>query len=262
MKKRKFNMADFLADRGFYIVLVLCIAAIGISGYVLFFGGEGSVSDTLYSNASITAVPDSVRATESVLQTAIPENALHDSEVVMADDAEALMSGGDDTPAQSQAENNDASSEVSATDGEVQEVSKLNAASFYVWPVKGNVLNAYCMDTLVFNSTLKDWRVHRGVDIAANVGQLVGAIGDGEVEAIENDDLLGWTVTVSHGGGIYSIYSNLMENIPVSVGDAVLAGDTIGGVGKTAVGEADMSPHLHLEVLKDNEPIDPLEILP
>jgi murein DD-endopeptidase MepM/ murein hydrolase activator NlpD len=262
MKKRKFMIADFLADRGFYIVLVLCVAAIGISGYVLFFGGEGSVSDTLYSNASVTAVPENVLATESMLQTAIPESALHETEVVMEDDAEALMesSGGDSL--QNSSDGADTPDEASAADEEVQEVANLDPASFYVWPVNGKVLNNFCMDMLVFNSTLKDWRVHSGADIEANLGQLVGAIGDGTIKEIRKDEMLGWSVTVDHGGGISSIYCNLMESIPVAVGDTVRAGDTIGGVGQTADSETETSPHLHLEVLRDGKVIDPLEILP
>ena len=57
-------------------------------------------------------------------------------------------------------------SSISTTDYETTPV----AASFFVWPVNGEVIERFSVDELVFSETLVDWRVHPGADIAAALG--------------------------------------------------------------------------------------------
>ena len=137
-------------------------------------------------------------------------------------------------------------------------------APFFVWPVNGEVLSDFSADELVFNSTTGDWRVHTGVDIAAPAGTPVGAIGDGVVEDVYEDELMGWTVVINHGDGLRSVSCGLMSDIPVEVGEHVRAGTVIGGVGGSEAlpAEERISSHLHLECIGSGARIDPLEVLP
>ncbi len=261
-RKRSKKAADFFADKGFYIVLILCIAAIGVSGYILFFAGQdGEGGEEALLKETELLITDSTASTEQELTVDIPENATRETEVIMAADVtepeketepteESTESGG--TPEQS-------AEQVVAT-AEITEEKP--AASFFVWPVTGEVISPFSVDELVFNKTMEDWRVHTGADISANAGTPVCAIGDGTVEDVYTDEMMGVTVVIDHGNETKSVYQNLMEAVTVAVGDKVRAGDTVGGVGKTAESEIAQPSHLHLEVIQDGARIDPIELLP
>ena len=57
------KLLAFAGDKGFYIILILCAIAIGISGYVLFFTGNGSKNDTGNLEPNLTAADDSGSST-------------------------------------------------------------------------------------------------------------------------------------------------------------------------------------------------------
>jgi|GEM_PF-2662056 len=141
----------------------------------------------------------------------------------------------------------------------------LNAATVFagmVLPVNGTVGQGYALEVLLYNSTLRQWQVHRGVDIQAPAGTPVKAALEGQVASVTNDPLLGVMVVVNHGEHGQTIYAGLTENPPVAQGDKVKAGDTIGSVGTTAISESDDGPHLHFEVLLDGVSINPADFLP
>lgn len=96
-------------------------------------------------------------------------------------------------------------------------------------------------------------RVHRGVDISAPTGTPVYASGSGVVKQAE--DLEGWgmIVILEHMEGISSRYAHL-DRFEVKTGDKVSKGQLIGRVGSTG---RSTGPHLHYEVRKDGNPVDP-----
>lgn len=130
-----------------------------------------------------------------------------------------------------------------------------------VMPVSGTVIRDYAMDHLTYNATTQDWRVHNGVDLAAPLGQAVGAARAGTVTAVYDDDYYGVTVVVQHEDGYTTHYAGLAEGPAVSAGDTVAAGQTIGIVGATALIESAQEPHLHFEVCRNGEPMDPAGFL-
>lgn len=130
-----------------------------------------------------------------------------------------------------------------------------------VMPVSGSVLQGYAMDQLAYNQTTKDWRTHGGVDLAAQPGEAVKAARSGAVMAVYEDEFLGTTVMLQHEGGYTSMYSGLEAETAVTAGQSVTAGQTIGKVGNTALIETAMESHLHFEVCKDGETVDPASFL-
>ena len=58
------------------------------------------------------------------------------------------------------------------------------------------------------------------------------------------------------------VYANRTEMPTVAAGDTVTAGQTIGAVGDTALLEVGSAPHLHFEVLKNGDPVNPIDYLP
>lgn len=88
------------------------------------------------------------------------------------------------------------------------------------------------------------------------------AASDGTVESITQDDLYGTTVTIDHGNGLKSTYSNLADKPTVKQGDSVGAGDVIGSVGATALCEVGQGSHVHIAMSKDGNSVDPTKYLP
>ena len=128
--------------------------------------------------------------------------------------------------------------------------------------VKGEVLRGFSLETLAYDVTMGDWRTHSGVDLAAEAGLKVLAAGEGQVTQVYDDPMMGTTVVVEQPDGITAVYSNLSNETAVSPGDSVETGAVLGAVGDTAIAESGMEPHLHLELLSDGEPVDPLDYLP
>ena len=135
-----------------------------------------------------------------------------------------------------------------------------NEEPTFVAPMVGVITEGHDLTTPVFSETLGAWRVHSGVDIAAEDGQEVRAAEDGVIKKVYNDQKLGYTVEIEHKCGFVTRYSNLKaDSCPFKVGDAVKSGDVIGKIGDTATSEIAKEPHLHFEILKDGKKLDPLE---
>ena len=128
-------------------------------------------------------------------------------------------------------------------------------------PVSGETVAAYAMDCLSYNQTTRDWRVHNGVDLAAEEGAPVCASCDGTVYTTYQDDSMGYTVVIRHDGGYTTRYSSLTEDLAVSAGDPVQAGQTIGYAADSAIVETTLGSHVHFSVTQYDEPMDPADFL-
>ena len=124
-------------------------------------------------------------------------------------------------------------------------------------PVEGEILREYAKDSLVYSPTLDEWITHNGLDITAAKTTVVKASADGTVKSIKNDPRYGLTVVIEHVNGFTSVYSNLLTAEFVEEGEEVKQGQTIATVGNTATFEIADESHLHFEILKDNENVDP-----
>lgn len=145
------------------------------------------------------------------------------------------------------------------TQAATQAVSPAPSALKTALPVPGDTIGAYAMDCLSYNETTRDWRVHNGVDLAAEEGTPVGAAADGTVYTTYEDDTLGYTVVLRHDGGYITRYSSLREDLCVNPGDKVTLGQTIGYAGDSALVETVMGSHVHFSVSCQDEPMDPAE---
>ena len=128
-------------------------------------------------------------------------------------------------------------------------------------PLAGETVMQYAMDCLVYNPTTRDWRVHNGIDIAAEAGAQVCAAADGVVYTVYEDEAYGTTVVVRHDGGYVTMYASLDKAVPVKTGDRVTLGQTIGTVGNSALLETAVGDHLHFCVTHNENSVDPMEFL-
>ena len=130
-----------------------------------------------------------------------------------------------------------------------------------VRPVSGDTVAPYSMDALCYNQTTRDWRVHNGMDIAAEAGTPVCAAAEGTVYAVCEDETMGMTVVIHHSGGYITEYASLAEDVSVKAGDTVTAGQVIGSVGDSALLENAIGDHVHFSVTCDGELVDPTDFL-
>ena len=215
MKSRK-NTGKF-AGKGYYIALILCATAIGISGYMY------------YRN---TNKPDP-QAKDPSLNVGL---------IDPTDDGIAAIAT---------QPNGEKPTDPTATQTPIKTGL----------PVSGKTISGYSMDALSYNETTRDWRVHNGIDIAAEAGTPVYAAADGTVYTTFEDDTMGMTVVIRHEGGYVTTYSSLDSELAVETGDTVKLGQAIGTVGNTALLENALGDHLHFSVSCNDKIINPAEFL-
>lgn len=130
----------------------------------------------------------------------------------------------------------------------------------YIRPTGGAVTKDYSMSGLVYSKTMGDWRVHNGLDIAANKGEVVKSAAEGTVAGITNDPMYGTTVVVNQNDGLMVYYRGLAKDTAVRQGENISAGATIGTVGEIPC-ENDDGVHLHIEVMSEGKHLNPAETL-
>ena len=128
-------------------------------------------------------------------------------------------------------------------------------------PVNGEILREFAKDSLVYSNTLEEWITHTGVDIKADKTTVVKAAANGKVESIKNDPRYGLTVIVSHSDGYKTVYANLLTAEYVVEGEEIEAGQTIGTVGNSSSFEIADDYHLHFELIKDGEYLNPCTLM-
>ena len=134
---------------------------------------------------------------------------------------------------------------------------KENQNKQFIKPIDGDIYKEYSMDSLVYSDTLQEWVTHRGIDIQANVSDEVKACRDGTIKAIKQDPRYGLSVTIEHKDGFESVYTCLLEVKDINEGDTVEQGQIIAKAGNSGVFEVADGIHLHFEMLKDGEYINP-----
>ncbi len=242
------RFGDFMAGKGFYIVLFLCVAAIGISGYYLFASltPDQDPGVAVAGPAEVTVTP-AVKPTPVLRPTPEPPAT-----------ASPLPPASSRTPAAP----SPTPTAAPAAEPTPAPTPPPTAPTVFTWPVRGETLTGYSVEVLAYDATMGDWRAHQGLDIAASAGEQVLAAAAGTVIDVVQDDLMGTTVYVDHGGGLTSTYSNLASVPAVEAGDTVAAGDVLGGVGSTAIAESALPAHLHFAMFQEGSPVDPMEYLP
>ena len=221
------NKGRSFGGKGYYIALILCAAVIGITGYVY------------YRNLQ--------EPQEVLMEETIPE--ILSAGTISRDEVmEAIATEAKTEPPQTSQKQD--SQPVSAP-------QTLKTQS----PIAGEEICGYSMEALSYNQTTRDWRVHNGVDIAAETGTEVCAAADGKVYTVYEDDAMGCTVVIRHDGGYTTRYSSLAQELAVKAGDEVKAGQVIGYVGDTALVETTLGTHVHFGVTCQGEPMDPAEFL-
>jgi murein DD-endopeptidase MepM/ murein hydrolase activator NlpD len=121
----------------------------------------------------------------------------------------------------------------------------------FLQPVSGSIVSGFGYRR---HPILGGVRFHYGVDIAAPFGTTIRAAADGVVVFAGWRRAYGNTVIIDHGNGLATLYAHCSELL-VSEGAVVRQGQPIARVGSTGLATG---PHLHFEVRRYGEPVNPL----
>ena len=226
-------MKTVLGGGGYYIALLLCVAAIGVGGYYALFHTPAEPTGDTTSQEEPLPTQSQEEPQAPVIQTMEPEEVEDQTVPAPQEETETAAPVLDDTPV------------VAAP------------PSLIVTPVEGETVAAFSADELQYDATMGDWRTHDGIDIQAPEGTQVLAAEAGTVQSVYEDNLMGTVVVIDHGDGVQTLYASLEADPAVETGDSVTAGQVIGTVGSTAAAEADRGAHLHFSVTQNGEPTDP-----
>jgi murein DD-endopeptidase MepM/ murein hydrolase activator NlpD len=127
-----------------------------------------------------------------------------------------------------------------------------------VWPLEGEVLLNYSMDSTIYFPTLDQYKYNPAVVIGGDVNSKVYLIAKGIITDISTNEVTGCTVTEDLGDGFEAVYGQLKE-LNFSVGDEVEGGQVIGYVSEPTKYYSVEGSNVYFELLKDGEPVNPLE---
>lgn len=237
------NRKEAKSGAPFYIALCCCVAVIGLVGYVGRIASERETTDDVSNTSaqiqsSETPIPF-IQPTETQTPVSKPKSEEKKSYV----QASAKMK----QPAQSP---NEAPKEETVSEPK---------APVFSQPCKGPVIKPMSTDTLEYNAALGDWRAHSGVDVALDTDEPVTAVHGGVVTEMFSG-AMGETVIVDCKNGFTAVYACLSETDCVSVGQEISSGDVLGKAG-TVGSESIQDAHLHLELIKDGEYVNPCDYI-
>ena len=222
----------------FYVALGICILAVGVAGWTTYDSIKRFTGPDDDVNVSNVSPKYKVKTENSAKNTARKPTSNANSESKQMSRSR---------PAQES--------------DEQQSVSvNAQASGTIVYPTSKDIIKDFSGENPVFSKTLKDWRTHEGIDLAAEQGSKIKSITNGKVKEIYNDPLYGTTMVVEHEGGFVAYYSGLGETTLVNANDTVEAGQEIASINDSPCEAAD-GYHLHLAIKKDGKFINPKEIL-
>lgn len=217
----------FLAGKGFYAALALCLLVIGGVAFAAF-------SD------SIGLLNKEDEPTEPTKEQGVAEP------LTGVRDNRTSVTAATTTTA--------ATTAVTAAKTEKTAAEK----ALFVLPGSNEVVKGFSDKTPVYSVTMGDWRCHSGADFGGNEGMTVKAIADGTVRAVTEDAAMGETVVLDHGNGVQSRYCGVTAS--VKVGAAVKAADALGTLSGVPSESAD-GCHLHLEITVNGSYADPVKTI-
>lgn len=270
MIMNKNERPSFFRGKGAAVGIVICfVAVIAIVGAYTFNNYQKQIDEQVAKAEEqaekLTEDNSEATTTDDII---LPEN---DSDT--GDSAGGSGAAGTDTGSQAQAGKNGTQPETAAETPEenTDTANETNASgstsdvwfseeSTLAWPASGAVLISYSMDHTVFFQTLEQYKYNPAMIIGGEVGETIRASAAGIVASIEETAQTGMTVTLDMGNGYSAVYGQLTD-VPVAAGDYVEAGGTLGTLAEPTKYYSVEGPNLYFEILKDGEPVDPMNYM-
>lgn len=133
-----------------------------------------------------------------------------------------------------------------------------SAESTMQWPVKGEIVLKYSMDSTILFKSLGVYKCNPAISIASETGTNVGVAANGVVTDVHVSEETGTTVSIAIGGGYVTTYG-LLDGVVVKKGDKVVAGQLLGTVAEPTAYYVEEGPNVYFKLTKDDEPVDPMD---
>ncbi len=132
--------------------------------------------------------------------------------------------------------------------------------STMIWPIQGDVILDYSMDTTTYFSTLKQYKVNPAILIQGQDGMSVAAPANGQITEIGSNEEIGNYIVMNLGNG-YTAKIGELRDITKAVNDVVNEGDVLGVLSVPTKYYTVEGCNLYFELQKDGTPIDPLDYI-
>ena len=246
---------SFLKGRGAAVGIVICfVAVIALVGVYTFNNYQRDIDEQM---AKAEKQADELTEDKTEETTAddivLPEAEDKQDGTETADDAAYGTTDGQDSA-------DSGSAGGAETSGADTSGVWFSEDSVLTWPASGAVIMGYSMDQTVFFQTLEQYKYNPAMIIGGEVGETITASAAGIVTNIEETAQTGTTVSLDMGNGYTAVYGQLTD-VPLSTGDYVNAGEMIGNLSEPTKYYSVEGPNLYFEILKDGEPVDPMNFM-
>jgi len=257
------RILNFAESKGFYMILGLCVVAIGVSAYVLFFTTPDQpdvIGEVLPGETAADAsgnVPDITETKEPQVRDQTRQEPLENRLPEREEDPAVTAPQTRKDPEPEPVPEPEAPPQTVVANAETPVKEKL-----FTLPVQSAVVEReYSGETLVKDPTMGDWRTHGGTDFLCDEGDDVIAVLDGVVSEIFTDAMMGRCIRLDHGSGLESLYCGVIPHDGLQVGKPVAVGQKIGRAANDTLAESAQECHLHLEMTEEGIPLDPMTVL-
>lgn len=260
------RITDFFRSKGFYIALGTgALAFVGLLALYNYDSTKKEMIDEQAIDLNQPAELDDVSEPEDIDTEVKLEEAPIDDEVTKTA-SDSAIAGDTDAEEMTEAAVTEEDVPVVSDAAEAQVNPSIVAGLEYdgeqtlTWPLIGNVILPYSMDTTVYYATLQSYKCNPGMLIEGEEGSDVFAAYEGVVKSIEDTKEYGTVVTVDMGNGYEAQYGQLM-NVCVSTGDTISKAQVIGEIGPVSSYYTEEGNHLYFEITKDGEPVNPVTLI-
>jgi len=128
------------------------------------------------------------------------------------------------------------------------------------WPVRGNVVLNYSMDSTIYFPTLDQYKCNPGMVIQGDISEPVYAPANARVVSVGNSEEIGTYLTLDLGNE-YSVICGQLKEVAAVEGEYLEKGQLIGYVAEPTKYYTVEGSNLYLEMLHKDSPVDPLDYL-
>lgn len=250
---------SFLKGRGAAVGIVICfVAVIALVGVYTFNNYQKDIDEQMAK-----AEKQAEQLTEDKTEETTADDIMLPEAEDSAQDVENMAEDGGVGPADGQQDSAAAGEEnTGGTETAGADTSGVwfSEDSVLTWPASGAVIMGYSMDQTVFFQTLEQYKYNPAMIISGEVGETIAASAAGIVTNIEETAQTGTTVSLDMGNGYTAVYGQLTD-VELSTGDYVNAGEKIGNLNEPTKYYSIEGPNLYFEILKDGEPVDPMNFM-
>lgn len=238
MKEKKTIIEKISSGKGFYITAALSLTVIVTAIAFVYNSSVDMLKDL--------DIPTTIRQVEKNQTSVLDPRNNKESEAQSSTAAEKVTTTRPTTTA------------VTDESTTVTEPVEVFNNDVFTLPMTSDIDRKFTM-TPVYDETMEDWRIHKGVDFLGQAGQEVASIGNGKVTKVIFDPTWGYCIEIDYGK-FTARYCGLEQGTAVGIDAVVSKGDIVGKIGAIPC-ESKQESHLHFEIVRDGVWIDPTSIM-